>query len=119
MMYFVFLILSARYGHWHKDKGQQNVKNLPRMFVFFVGGVSYSELRTAYEVSAANKNWEVIIGRFASQSFIIPYWLSGICYKNEMCASYGTRAWTEHYLLIKIINYINPPFLKAERADVN
>ena len=32
------------------------------MFVFVMGGVSYSEMRTAYEVSAANKNWEVIIG---------------------------------------------------------
>jgi len=53
---------SARYGHWHKDKTQQNVKSLPRMFVFIMGGACYSELRTAYEVTAANKNWEVIIG---------------------------------------------------------
>ena len=56
-------LCSARYGHWHKDKTQQNVKSLPRMFVFIMGGACYSELRTAYEVTAANKNWEVIIGK--------------------------------------------------------
>ena len=33
------------------------------MFVFIMGGACYSELRTAYEVTAANKNWEVIIGK--------------------------------------------------------
>jgi syntaxin-binding protein 1 len=27
-----------------------------------VGGVSYSEIRCAYEVTANTKNWEVIVG---------------------------------------------------------
>ncbi|XP_045468869.1 protein ROP [Harmonia axyridis] len=53
---------SARYGQWHKDRGQQTVKNVPRLLVFIVGGMSFSEVRCAYEVTAAVKNWEVIIG---------------------------------------------------------
>jgi len=53
---------SARYGQWHRDKAQQNVRNLPRLFVFIVGGVTFSELRSAYEVTNASKNWEVIVG---------------------------------------------------------
>ncbi len=56
-------VFSARYGHWHKDKSQQNVRNVPRIFVFVVGGMSYSEMRAAYEVTAAVKNWEVIVGQ--------------------------------------------------------
>lgn len=53
---------SARYGHWHKDRGQQLVKNVPRLIVFIIGGVGFSEIRCAYEVTNNVKNWEVIIG---------------------------------------------------------
>ncbi|XP_014216865.1 protein ROP isoform X2 [Copidosoma floridanum] len=53
---------SARYGHWHKEKGQQTIKNVPRLIVFIVGGCCFSEVRCAYEVTNNAKNWEVIIG---------------------------------------------------------
>lgn len=52
---------SQRYGHWHKDKNALNVKQVPRLFVFIVGGMTYSEMRCAYEVTKECKNWEVII----------------------------------------------------------
>ena len=56
---------SARYyGHWHcKDKSQQNViRNVPRILIVIIGGITYSEIRSAYEVTAAAKHWEVIVG---------------------------------------------------------
>lgn len=53
---------SQRYGHWHKDKNTPNVKNVPRLIVFVIGGMTYSEMRCAYEVTKEVKNWEVVIG---------------------------------------------------------
>ncbi|XP_076316400.1 protein ROP-like [Tachypleus tridentatus] len=53
---------SVRYGHWHKDKNTPNVKNVPRLIVYIIGGVTYSEIRCAYEVTKEAKNWEVMIG---------------------------------------------------------
>ncbi|KOB72788.1 Protein ROP [Operophtera brumata] len=50
---------NVRYGHWHKDKAQQTIKNVPRLIVFVVGGLCFSEIRCAYEVTAAVKNWEL------------------------------------------------------------
>ena len=58
-----FPAAAARYGQWHKDKKETSAqKNVPRLLVYIMGGVTYSELRTAYEVTAEKKNWEVIIG---------------------------------------------------------
>lgn len=63
-------VFSARYGHWHKDKGQQTIKNVPRLIVFIVGGLCFSEIRCAYEVTNALKNWEVIIGKWMLKDLI-------------------------------------------------
>ncbi|RWS29997.1 protein ROP-like protein [Leptotrombidium deliense] len=53
---------SMRYGHWHKDKNALNVKNVPRIVVFVIGGMTYSEMRCCYEVTKDVKNWEVLVG---------------------------------------------------------
>lgn len=60
---------SQRYGHWHKEKNALNVKQVPRLIVFIGGGLTYSEMRCAYEVTHEFKNWEVII---ASDHIITP-----------------------------------------------
>jgi len=54
---------SARYGQWHRgETGLSTTKTGPRLIVFIIGGVSYSEIRCAYEVTNASKNWDVVIG---------------------------------------------------------
>lgn len=51
---------ARRYGHWKEDK--KAAKCVPRIIVFIVGGMTYSEMRVAYEVSETYKNWEVVVG---------------------------------------------------------
>lgn len=51
---------SARFGNWNKS--QTVVKNRPRLIIFIIGGVTYSEMRCAYEAAEKCNTWEVILG---------------------------------------------------------
>ena len=54
----------TRYGQWGRGGagGQVPIRTGPRLLIFVVGGVSYSEMRCAYEVSKQYPAWEVVVG---------------------------------------------------------
>ncbi|KAK2708307.1 hypothetical protein QYM36_014047 [Artemia franciscana] len=49
------ITINTRKGQWHKDRSQQNMKDVLRLIVFIVGGATFSEIRCAYEVTKAKE----------------------------------------------------------------
>ena len=74
---------SARYGQWHKERGQTSAKSGPRMMFFIIGGISYSEMRCAYEVTQSSKNWEILVGTSASDTHSIIHYLTAVCFTTS------------------------------------
>ena len=69
------VLFSNRYGRWHKDKADQT-RNVSRVIVFILGGTTFSEVRSAYEVSKdKSSSWEVIVGRLQKIFLIIMIFL--------------------------------------------
>ena len=61
---YIFLCLSLSARQKHKPSSQDDYRTGSRLIIFVLGGVCYSEMRCAYEVTQASKSCEVIIGQY-------------------------------------------------------
>lgn len=52
---------SARFGNRDRKVAEKFIQRT-RLIIFIVGGMSFSEMRCAHEVTRAYEDWEVIIG---------------------------------------------------------
>ena len=72
---------SGRYGGWHsKEKDATIQKNVPRVLVYIMGGVTFSEFRVGYEITNDRKSWEVIVGKLLFFSYSNHYLYDHISY---------------------------------------
>ncbi|XP_035224364.1 syntaxin-binding protein 1-like isoform X2 [Stegodyphus dumicola] len=54
-------VSSRRSRYWCADK---KYGHMSRLIVFIAGGVTYSEMRCAYEIMAEHTGWEIIVGMY-------------------------------------------------------
>lgn len=62
-----------------KASYQDERRSNARLIIFVIGGITYSEMRSAYEVSQAYKSCEVIVGKL----ILGKGWYVESCFKHK------------------------------------